>query len=149
MRITRSVLLIFVLIVLTIPSRARAQAAPTAKFTLDKAAVAMEITNDQREPLVPAPGQTFLWITATESGVPQTVDLTKVAVTSSGASFPLIGVDSAWGGDPKQFSMIAPARTKEGKMYAPLEETRSVGTIAFAFTPGKTAELKVISPPQS
>jgi hypothetical protein len=83
-------------------------------------------------------------------GAPQTIDLTKVAIASTGTSSPLIGVDSAWDGDPKQFSMIAPVTlVKTGKLSDPMEETRSEGTISFAFTPGKTATLKVLTPPVS
>jgi hypothetical protein len=53
--------------------------------------------------------------------------LTKVVVAVNGARFPLVGVDSAWDGDRKQFSMIARARTKGGRTIDPLEETRSEG----------------------
>jgi hypothetical protein len=73
----------------------------------------------------------------------------KVAVTVNGASFPLVAVDSAWDGDPKQFSMIASARTKDGKTKEPLEEMRSEGSVSFALTPGKVAELKILRPPAS
>lgn len=126
----------------------RAQTTAPA-FALSKAAIAMEMTNDQRVALNPPPGQAFLWVTAKASGTPQTIDLTKVAVAASGSSFPLVGVDSAWDGDPKQFSMIARARTKDGKTIDPLEETRSEGTVAFEFAPGKAAVLKVLRPPAS
>lgn len=119
----------------------------TAAFALSKAATATQATTDQRVTLIPPAGQTFLWATLNASGGAQTIDLTKVAVSSGGASFPLVGVDSAWDGDPKQFSMIAQARTKDGKSIDPLEETRSEGTVAFAFTPGKIAQLKIIRPP--
>lgn len=122
--------------------------AAKAPFTLDKAATAAEISNDQRTALVPAAGQTFLWISATGSG-PRTVDLTKVAVTSGASKAPLIAVDSAFAGDPKQFSMIAPVKAKDGTMSDPLEETRSIGIIGFAFEPGKTAQLKIIGPQAS
>jgi hypothetical protein len=118
-------------------------------FALTRDAVASDITNDQREALIPPSGQTFFWVTAKASGTAQTIDLTKVAVTVNGASFPLVGVDSAWDGDPKQFSMIGRARTKDGKTKDPLEETRSDGSVAFAFTPGKLAELRILRPPAS
>jgi len=69
---------------------------------------------------------------------------------SGATSSPLIGVDSAWDGDPKQFSMIAPVRlVKTGSLSDPLEESRSEGTLSFAFTPGKMAALKVLTPPAS
>jgi hypothetical protein len=71
-------------------------------------------------------------------------------VTSGAASYALIGVDSAFDGDPSQFSMIAPFKLKDGgKMTEPYEETKSVGTIAFAYTPGKLATVKVNTPPVS
>jgi len=117
--------------------------------TLPKAALSMEVSNDQRTLLAPGAGQRFLWVTTTVSGAPQTIDLTKVVLVSGADSFKLLGVDSAFDGDPKQFSMIAPVVAKGGKTLEPFEETRSVGTISFAFTPGKTAALKVITPPQS
>jgi hypothetical protein len=60
-----------------------------------------------------------------------------------------VGIDSVWDGDPKQFQMIARARTRDGKSIDPLEETRSEGSVAFAFTPGKIAELKILRPPAS
>jgi hypothetical protein len=132
---------------LTSALSARAQAGAEA-VALTRAAVAAEITNDQRQVLMPPQGQTFLWVTA-KASVAQTIDLTKVAVSANGASFRLVGVDSAWDGDPKQFSMIAPAQTKDGKAKEPLEETRSEGTVSFAFTPGKTATLTIIRPPAS
>ena len=118
-------------------------------LALIRDAVASEITNDQREALIPPSGQTFLWVTAKASGAAQTIDLTRVALTGNDASFPLVGVDSAWDGDPKQFSMIGRARTKDGKTKDPLEETRSDGSVAFAYTPGKLAELKILRPPAS
>ena len=40
-------------------------------------------------------------------------------------------------------------RLKTGETCDPLEESRSVGSVAFAFTPGKAATLKIIEPPQS
>ena len=123
-------------------------AAPTG--TLVRAALAPEATNDQRTAIAPAAGQTFLWVTAKADGAPQAIDLTKVAVVSGTSSSPLIGVDSAWDGDPKQFSMIAPVRlVKTGSLSDPLEESRSEGTLSFAFTPGKAATLKVLTPPAS
>ena len=124
-----------------------AGAAPTV--TLVKAALAPEAKNDERTVMVPEAGQTFLWVTATVADAPATIDLTKVSVTSGTATFPLIGADSVWDGDPKQFSMIAPVHLKSGKLNDPLEESRSVGAIGFAFTPGKAATLMVNTPPQS
>jgi len=141
----RRVLVAF--LALSVADVAAATQAPAIK--LDKAALAAEVTNDQGLVIVPPAGQRFLWVTATAAGAPVTFDLTKVTVSFSQAALPLVGVDSAWGGDPKQFSMIARAARKTGGMLDPLEETRSVGTIGFAFTPGKTAALKVIAPPQS
>jgi hypothetical protein len=121
--------------------------APTV--TLVRAALAPQATNDQRTAIAPAARQAFLWVTAMADGA-QAIDLTKVAVVSGPASSPLIGVDSAWDGDPKQFSMIAPVLlVKTGKLSDPLEETRSEGTLSFAFTPGKAATLKVLTPPAS
>jgi hypothetical protein len=117
-------------------------------ITLNKATLASEVTTDQREPIVPEAGQKFLRVSTTLS-LQQTIDLTKVSLVNGTASSPLIGVDSAHDGDPKQFSMTAPVRLKGGKMHDPLEETRSVGSIAFAFTPGKVANLKIIEPPQT
>jgi hypothetical protein len=124
-----------------------AGAAPTV--TLVKAALAPEATNDARTVMVPEAGQTFLWVTARVADAPATIDLTKVSVTSGTATFPLIGADSVWDGDPKQFSMIAAVHLKSGKLNDPLEESRSVGPIGFAFTPGKAATLVVNTPPQS
>lgn len=124
-----------------------AGAAPTV--TLVKAALASEAKNDERTVMVPEAGQTFLWVTTTVADAPATIDLTKVSVASGSATFPLIGADSVWDGDPKQFSMIAPVHLKSGKLNAPLEESRSVGAIGFAFTPGKGATLMVNTPPQS
>ena len=135
--------------VMAVPVSTGAQGAGTAAYVLSKAATAAEITNDQRVTLLPPSGQTFLWATLNASGSAQTIDLTKVAVAGGGASFPLVGVDSAWDGDPKQFSMMARARTKDGRTIEPLEETRSEGSVAFAFTPGKIAQLKIIRPPAS
>jgi hypothetical protein len=124
-----------------------AGAAPTV--TLVKAALAPEATNDQRTVMVPEAGQTFLWVTVKIADAPATIDLAKVALTSGTATLPLIGADSVWDGDPKQFSMIAPVHLKSGKLNDPLEESRSVGSIAFKFTPGKAATLMVNTPPQS
>src|SRR5580765_1975375 len=107
-------------------------AAPTV--TLVRAALAPEATNDQRTAIAPAAGQTFLWVTAKADGAPQAIDLTKVAVVRGATSSPLIGVDSAWDGDPKQFSMISPVRrVKTGSLADPLEESRSEGTLSLAF----------------
>lgn len=124
-------------------------AGATPTVTLEKAALAPEATNDERRVMVPEAGQTFLWVTARVADAPATIDLTKVSVTNGTAAFPLIGADSVWDGDPKQFSMIAPVHLKTGKLNDPLEESRSVGPIAFAFTPGKAAKLMVNTPPQS
>jgi hypothetical protein len=126
-----------------------AQAGVAPKVTLDRASFAAEVTNDQREPMSPGAGRKFLWVTVTVAGAPQSIDLTKVALVNGAEKVPLIGADSAYGGDPKQFSMIAPWRSKDGKPFEPLEETRSVGGVSFAFTPGKIAVLKVNMPPQS
>jgi hypothetical protein len=120
-----------------------------AAVKMDKAALAAEIQNDQRVVLVPGAGKRFLWVTATASGAAQSLDLTKVVLAAGSETSPLIGVDSAWGGDPKQFSMIARASSKDGRTLEPLEESRSTGDVAFAFTPGKNAVLKVLRPPQS
>jgi hypothetical protein len=120
------------------------------KVTLVRAARATDATNDERTAIVPAAGQAFLWVTVKVEGATATIDLTKVAVVGDAGSSPLIGVDSAWDGDPKQFSMIAPVTLgKTGKLSDPMEETRSEGTISFAFRPGKTAMLKVLTPPAS
>ena len=120
-----------------------------AAVKVDKAALAAEIKNDQRVVLVPGAGKRFLWVTVTATGAAQSLDLAKVVLAAGSETFPLIGVDSAWGGDPKQFSMIARASSKDGRTLEPLEESRSTGDVAFAFTPGKNAGLKVIAPPQS
>jgi hypothetical protein len=124
-----------------------AQAGKSVK--LEKAGLLQEITNSQKRVMVPPTGQAFLWIMATDSQV-QTIDLTKVSVTSGGAtSSSLFGVDGTHDGDPTRFAMIAPAQLKGAALDKPLEESWSVGSIAFAFTPGKTATLKIIQPPQS
>jgi hypothetical protein len=134
---------------LTEPGLLFAQAGAGATVKLDRAALSPEVSNDQREVLVPGAGKQFLWVAATLSGAPQVVDLTKVTLVSGPDKASLIGVDSAFGGEAKQFSMIAQAHSKDGKVLEPLEETRSVGSIGFAFTPGKSAVLKVNVPPQS
>lgn len=139
----------FILGAATLPTPAGAQGAAPAGFALSKGAIATEITNDERVTLLPPTGQAFLWATLKASGPAQTIDLTKVVLNAGSGSFPLAGVDSAWDGDPKQFSMMARARTRDGKTLDPLEETRSEGSVAFAFTPGKKAELKIIRPPAS
>jgi hypothetical protein len=124
-----------------------AQAGKSVK--LEKAGLLQEITNSQKRVMVPPTGQAFLWIMATDSQV-QTIDLTKVSVTSGGAtSSSLFGVDGTHDGDPTRFAMIAPAQLKGAALDKPLEESWSVGSIAFAFTPGKAATLKIIQPPQS
>jgi len=128
-------------------SRPAAQAGAAAK--LGESAVVAEATNDSRQAIVPEAGQKFLWVKTTV-GAAQTIDLTRVAVQSGAETLPLIGVDAMYDGDPKQFSMIAPFRVKTGAAkVSPLEQTKSAGSIAFAFTPGKTATVKVITPPQS
>jgi hypothetical protein len=138
-----------VLALVHVEALAGTAAGATPTVTLVKAALAPEAKNDERTVMVPEAGQTFLWVTATVADAPATLDLTKVAVTSGTATFPLIGADSVWDGDPKQFSMVAPVHLKSGKLNDPLEESRSVGSIAFAFTPGKAATLRVNTPPQS
>jgi len=120
-----------------------------AVVKLGESAIVTDATNDSRQAIVPEAGQKFLWIKATVAAA-QTIDLTKVAVQSGAETLPLVGVDAMYDGDPKQFSMIAPFRVRGGAAkVSPLEQTKSVGTISFAFTPGKTATLKVITPPQS
>jgi hypothetical protein len=117
--------------------------------TLVRAGVTMEATNDMREKMAPAAGQTFLWVTV-KADAAQTIDLTKVKLAVGAGAAPLIGVDSAWDGDPKQFSMIAPVTlVKTGKASDPMEMTRSEGSLAFAYAPGKAATLKVEKPPAS
>jgi len=127
-------------------------AAPVAQsgkpISLVKAGLLTEITNSQKRVIVPPAGQAFLWIKATASQA-QTIDLTKIAVMSGATSSSLFGVDGTFDGDPTRFAMIAPARLKGGDLNPPLEESWSVGSIAFAFTPGKTATLTIIQPPQS
>ncbi len=123
----------------------RAQADARA-LTLGKAAYVNKVTNDQRTALVPPAGQRFLWVTAKATRAPQVIDLTKVAVVSGTTTAPLIGVDSIWDGDPKEFSMIAPAQKASGGTIPPLEETKSAGSTAFAFTPGKGATLTINAP---
>src|SRR5262245_65990270 len=96
------------------------------KVTLVRAARATEGTNDERTAIVPAAGQTFLWVTVKVEGAPTTIDLTKVALVGDAGSSPLIGVDSTWDGEPKQRSMIAPVTlAKTGKLSEPMQETRS------------------------
>jgi hypothetical protein len=133
---------------MTCAASALAQSTGTAA-TLDKAGLAPEVKNDQREMVVPPAGQQFLWVTGTITGPKVIVDLSKVTLVSAAGTVPLIGVDSAFGGDPTQFSMIAKVQQTGGGLMDPLEETRSVGGIGFAFTPGKEASLKVNMPPQS
>ncbi len=149
MKITRTLVIAVSVTLGSLPGQSLAQKAAESTVTLDRAAQSAEATNDQRQALVPDPGKRFLWVAATLSGAPKDIDLTKVTLVGGSDKASLIGVDSAFGGEPKQFSMIAPARSKDGKLLEPLEETRSIGTIGFAFTPGKVATLKVIGPPQS
>lgn len=125
----------------------QAGAQPTVKLT--QAAAAAEVKTDQRDVMTPEVGLHFVWVSAALSGPQKPIDLTKVALTKGGASYPLVGVDTVWGGDPNQFSMIAPIKLKTGKTRDPLEETRSTGDVAFAFTPGKVATMNVLKPPQS
>ena len=135
---------------LLLVSRVSALPAPqTGKpVTLVKAGLALEITNNEKRAMVPPSGQAFLWITA-KASQPQTIDLTKVSVMSGATSSSLFGVDGQFDGDPNRFAMIAPAQLKGGALTQPLEQSWSLGSIAFAFIPGKTATLKVIQPPQS
>jgi hypothetical protein len=133
--------------ILAAPALIHAQGAP--KISLAKAAVTAEAKNDERQVIAPASGQTFLWVTAAVAGAPTTIDLTKITLTSGAMKGRLVGVDAVYDGDPKEFSMIADVHLKTGAVLTPLEETKSVGTIGFAFTPGKTATVKVVSPPQS
>ena len=147
MRSFRAVLTLAALVSVAIPAAAQSGAQPIIKFS--KSAVAPTITTDQRDVVAPDAAQQFLWVSTTLSGGPQTIDLTKVALVNGTASYPLVGVDSVWDGDPKQFSMIAAIKMKTGKTRDPLELTRSVGPISFAFTPGKLATLTVSQPPQS
>jgi len=119
-----------------------------SNVTLVRAGVASDATNDMREKMAPAAGQTFLWVTVKAADV-QTIDLTKVSVAIGANAAPLIGVDSEWDGDPKQFSMIAPVMlVKTGKLSGPMEMTHGPA-IKFAFTPGKLATLKIEKPPAS
>lgn len=123
-------------------------AASPGGVTLVRAATTSEATNDMREQMAPAAGQTFLWVTVKAADA-QTIDLTKVSVAVGANTAPLIGVDSEWDGDPKQFSMIAPViLVKTGKLSDPMEMTHGPD-IKFAFTPGKTATLKIEKPPAS
>jgi hypothetical protein len=115
---------------------------------LVQAGLLQEITNSQRRIMVPAAGQAFLWIKTTVSQA-QTIDLTKVSVMSGATSSSLFGVDGTHDGDATRFSMIAPAQLKGAALDKPLEESWSVGSIAFEFAPGKTAALKILQPPQS
>lgn len=116
--------------------------------TLNKAGWLVEATNSQKRVIVPAAGQTFLWVKATAASA-QAIDLTKVSLTTDASSVTLLGVDGQFDGDPNRFAMIGVATLKTGGSSAPLEETWSVGSIAFAFTPGKTATLTIVQPPQS
>jgi hypothetical protein len=125
------------------------QGAAPAAVRLTKTAVVPEAKTDQRDLMAPEAGKQFLWVSATLAGGQKPIDLTKVALTNGSDSYPLIGVDSVWGGDPNQFSMIAPVKLKSGKVRDPLEESRSTGDVAFAFTPGKAATMTVLRPPQS
>lgn len=123
-----------------------AQAGKSVKLV--EAGLVQEITNSQKRVMVPPAGQAFLWIKTTASQV-QTIDLTKVSVMSGATSSSLFGVDGTHDGDATRFSMIAKAQLKGAALDNPLEESWSVGSIAFEFTPGKAATLKIIQPPQS
>ena len=125
-------------------------AAPPAasNVTLVRAGVAPEATNDSRQAMAPAAGQQFLWVTVKAEDV-QTIDLTKVALAIGANGASLIGVDSEWDGDPKQFSMIAPVTlVKTGKLSDPMEMTHG-GALAFAFTPGRSAGFHSGAPSSS
>jgi len=125
-----------------------ARQAAKPPVSVDKAGLAATVTNNQRQALAPAAGQTFLWVTATASTA-ETFDLTKVTLVNGPSSIPLIGV-STWDGDPKAFSMIAPVHLQAGNtLQQPLEQSSSDGSSALAFTPGKTATLKISKPPVS
>jgi len=126
-----------------IPAAQRQTQAPAFKF--EKAAIVDSITSDQKKPLVAPNGNRFVWIKATALKVPQTIDLTKVEITGTPSKLPLFGVDSAFDGEPTQFSMIQAARVKNGPLVQPMEITRSEGKVEFAFTPGKTATLKFLN----
>lgn len=134
------------LAVVTLTAIASTDLVAQGTVALTKTGVAAEAKTDQRDMMTPETGKQFLWVSATASGAAQTIDLTTVTLTSGAASYPLIGVDSVWDGDPSQFQMIAPVTLKTGKVRPPLEETRSEGSLAFAFTPGKAATLKVLQP---
>lgn len=116
--------------------------------TLNKAGLLTEATNSQKRVIVPAAGQTFLWVKATASAA-QTIELTRISLTGGASSSTLLGVDGTFDGDPKRFAMIGSATLKDGGPSAPLEESWSVGSIAFAFAPGRTATLTIIQPPQA
>jgi hypothetical protein len=146
MRLLPIGLLAVALIVSYVGAETAVQAGKSVK--LEKAGLLQEVTNSQKRVMVPPTGQAFLWIMATASQV-QTIDLAKVSVTSGATSSSLFGVDGTHDGDPTRFAMIAPAQLKGGALDKPLEESWSVGPIAFAFTPGKTATLNIIQPPQS
>ena len=115
MRFTRGVILAVSISLGSASGLAFAQTDARSTVTLDRAALSPEVSNDQRLVLVPGAGRQFLWVAATLSGAPHAVDLTKVILVSGSEKIPLIGVDSAFGGEAKQFSMIAPARSKDGK----------------------------------
>jgi hypothetical protein len=127
-----------------IPAAQRQTAAAPA-FKLEKAAIVDQITNDQKRPLVAQRGNRLVWIKATALRAPQTIDLMKVEIIGTPIKLPLVGVDTAFDGEPTQFSMIAAERLKNGPVVEPLEQTRSDGPVTFAFTPGKTASLKINS----
>lgn len=131
------------------PMAAPAPVARQAKpVTLQKAGMLLEVTNSQKRVIVPSAGQAFLWVTAKGATV-QTIDLTKVALTNDASSTTLLGVDGQFDGDPHRFAMIGAATLKTGGPSAPLEESWSVGSIAFAFTPGNAATLTISQPPHS
>jgi hypothetical protein len=121
---------------------------PTKTVALHKAGLLKEATNSQKRVVVPGAGQTFLWVKATASAA-QTIDLTRVSLVGGASSSTLLGIDGTFDGDPTRFAMIGSSTLKGGGPSAPLEESWSAGSIAFAFTPGQTATLKIIQPPQS
>ena len=116
--------------------------------TLKKAGILAEATDSQKRVIVPAAGQMFLWVKATASAA-QTIDLTRVSLVGGASSATVLGVDGTFDGDPKRFAMIGSSTLKDGGPSAPLEESWSVGSMAFAFTPHQTATLQIIEPPQS
>ena len=116
----------------------------TPAFKLDKAAILDQITNDQKRPLVAQQGMRFVWIKATALKAPQTIDLTKVEITGTPSKLPLVGVDSAFDGDPTQFSMIAAERIKNGPSSSRWKKQNRMAR-SSSRSPGKTATLKFLT----